>query len=48
MPVTHADMCNPSGGTLLCSDVQYCCSGSGQASAIQAPAATGGILCICD
>ncbi|MDT7044103.1 hypothetical protein [Candidatus Nitronereus thalassa] len=48
MPVTHADMCNPSGGTLLCSDVQYCCSGSGQASAIQAPAATGGILCVCD
>lgn len=48
MPVTHADMCNPSGGTLLCSDVQYCCSGSGQASAIQAPAATGGTLCVCD
>lgn len=48
MPVTHADMCNPSGGTLLCSDVQYCCSGSGKEVPIQAPAATGGTLCVCD
>lgn len=52
MPVTHADMCNPSGGTLLCSDVQYCCSRSGQPAPAfipSSPVVLGmGQICVCD
>ncbi len=42
MPVRHQDMCNPSGGTLLCTDTKYCCSRSGKA-AIGRPG-----MCVCD
>ncbi len=48
MPVLHADMCNPRGGTLLCSDVKYCCSRNGKEVVVQAPLTTGGKLCVCD
>ena len=49
MPVTHADMCNPSGGTLLCADKQYCCSRTGKPALIQPPAAAAfGQVCVCD
>ncbi len=48
MQVNHADMCNPKGGKLLCSDSQYCCSRSAHASPLQPSLAVGGTLCICD
>ena len=48
MPVTHADMCNPSGGKLLCSDSKYCCSGQAKAAPVQPNIAVGGTLCICE
>ena len=52
MPVTHLDMCNESGGTLLCSDVQYCCSRSGRPPLVFAPSSPAvlvmGPICVCD
>jgi hypothetical protein len=48
MRVNHADMCNPKGGTLLCSDRQYCCSRRAHAAPVQPNAAVGGTLCVCD
>lgn len=49
MPITHADMCNPSGGTLLCTDTQYCCSRSGKPLLVQPPSgAAFGLVCGCD